>query len=109
MSMECKAPAQICITIAKKRRDCNGGVGFRCGVFECPLTIPPIPVPSTSRVQPAVATYQNGVFLIFVGPPDGELESFKQISGRLFMGLPLFNCLKWERKPFLLSYACLFM
>ncbi len=69
MSMEGKAPAQICITIAKKRRDCNGSVGFRCGVFDCPLTIPPIPVPSTSRVQPAVATYQNGVFLITFNNP----------------------------------------
>lgn len=54
---------RICITIANRHQNCDGGVGFRCRIFDCPI---PPPTAARSRVQPAtIVTTDAGVIVKF--------------------------------------------
>lgn len=64
-----QSPQQICIVIAT-RPNCNHGIGFRCGVFDCP---PPVKNPSlNSRVQPVIYSldHHGNVHVTFINPID---------------------------------------
>ena len=57
------AEERICITIANRHQNCDGGVGFRCRIFDCPI---PPPTAARSRVQPVtVVTTDAGVIVKF--------------------------------------------
>lgn len=57
-------PMKICIRISSRKKDCNGGVGFRCGVFDCSIDDlkPSTPTSGLSRerVQPVKITQEDG-------------------------------------------------
>src|SRR6218665_391070 len=34
---------RLCIVIGSRKKDCSGGIGFRCGLFDCPMSPSPGP------------------------------------------------------------------
>ena len=61
---------RICITIANRHQNCDGGVGFRCRIFDCPI---PPPTAARSRVQPAtIVTVDAGVIVTFSNSIDWD-------------------------------------
>jgi len=65
-----RAPdGRICITIANRHQDCDGGIGFRCRIFDCP----PPPTAARSRVQPVtIITTDAGVIVKFSNVVDWD-------------------------------------
>ena len=63
---------QVCIIIASQKRDCKGGVGFRCGIFDCALSSPPPSVGKHVATQPAAVSYakDGSVLVRFLHPID---------------------------------------
>lgn len=56
-------PAKVCITIASRKKECNGGIGFRCGIFDCSGDDLEPSVPgnlSRKRIQPVRIIDDNG-------------------------------------------------
>ena len=62
---------RVCIHIANRHEDCTGGLGFRCGIFDCPIL--PIGKSSTGqeRIQPAnVQLVGSDVLVAFINSVD---------------------------------------
>ena len=73
-SITTTATQRICITIASRKKNCKSGIGFTCGVFDCPIK----PKVNTlrERVQEAEIIFvSDGVIVKFVNPIDWDYLS----------------------------------
>lgn len=60
---------RVCIRIANRHQDCNGGIGFRCRIFDCPIL--PSENIGRSRIQPIeIVTTDAGVTVKFTNVVD---------------------------------------
>ncbi len=65
--------ARVCIHIANRHEDCTGGLGFRCGIFDCPPP-PSITTPAgQERIQPAdIQLSGSDVLVTFLNSVDWD-------------------------------------
>lgn len=72
---------RLCLIIGSRKKDCSGGIGFRCGLFDCPMSPSPGPqlkeqISRQRTQQVELSINKNSVTVKFINPVDwGFLEN----------------------------------
>ncbi|MCP9751733.1 hypothetical protein [Ferruginibacter sp. HRS2-29] len=74
-----KLSGRLCITIGSQKKNCRGGIGFKCGIFDCPMNPSPGPQlkhPQRSRQQEVELKVVGKIVVVkFINPVDWDFLS----------------------------------